>query len=135
MKVVYASTPTQAEKINELIQTFYSTIFPYYFSDDEIQQFSSLNILKPTAEEMGRIGTLKVSYQIITALQTIISILEVPQNTNKYKQIFAKNVQILRENELCFPFELENFKGEGNAKEFNGTTLSIFSESTNSFLI
>ncbi|WP_445486513.1 DUF5365 family protein [Niallia sp. 03133] len=132
MKVVYASTPTQADKINELIQTFYSTIFPYYFSDDEIQHFKSLNVLNPTSEQMDSMGTLKTSYQVIASLQTIISILEEPQNKNRYKQIFEKNVRILEEFELFFPFNLENFNEE---EDFNGTSLSIFSGSANTFLI
>ncbi len=131
MKVVYASTPTQAEKIDELIQTFYSAVFPYYFSDDEVQHFSSLKVLHPTPEQMDRIGTLKTSYQVITSLQTIISILEVPQNKNKYKQIFEKNVNILEEFELFFPFQLENFKEEAY---LIGKNVDIFPESNNSLL-
>jgi len=134
MKVVYASTPTQAEKINELIQLFYSTIFPYYFSDDDIRRFSRLRVLSPTDEQMGRIDTLKNSYQVITSLQTILSILENKGNMDDYKQIFEKNVDILNDLELFFPFSLENFKNRKQI-EMHGTTFSMYTEATNTYLV
>lgn len=134
MKIVFASTPTQEEKINELIQTFYSAIFPLYFSDDEINKFSQLKVLYLTPEQTQVMSTLKTSYQVIASLQTLISILEEPQSKYQYKEMFQKNVMILEEFELFFPFQFENF--EANHKlNASVTNLSIFSESTNEYLI
>ncbi|PKG25393.1 DUF5365 family protein [Niallia nealsonii] len=134
MKVVYASTPTQEEKINELIQLFYSTIFPYYFSDDDIRRFSRLGVLSPTDEQMEQIRTLKSSYQVIASLQTILSILENKENMDEYKQIFEKNVDILNDLQLFFPFSFENFK-DRKETEMHGTAFSMYTEATNSYLV
>lgn len=134
MKIVFASTPTQEEKINELIQTFYSAIFPLYFSDDEIHTFSQLKVLYLTPEQTQVMSTLKTSYQVIASLQTLISILEEPQSKHQYQEMFRKNVMIIEEFGLFFPFQFENFEVNNKLNE-NETNLSIFSESTNEYLI
>ena len=37
VKVVFASTPNQEERIRELVDYFYTSIFPAYFSDEDIK--------------------------------------------------------------------------------------------------
>jgi hypothetical protein len=128
MKVAYASTPAQEEQINELIQTFYTSIFPDFFSDDEINKFSRLNVLRLTEEQAYMLSTLKNSYQVIAALQTIISIVENADECEQYHHLFEKNVEILDEFELFFPFRLDNFSKKDKS-------LSIYAEAANEHLI
>jgi len=128
MKVAYASTPAQEEQINELIQTFYTSIFPDFFSDDEINKFSRLNVLRLTEEQAYMLSTLKNSYQVIAALQTIISIVESADEIEQYQHLFEKNVEILDEFELFFPFRLDNFSKKDKS-------LSIYAEAANEHLI
>ncbi|MCM3030285.1 DUF5365 family protein [Niallia taxi] len=128
MKVAYASTPAQEEQINELIQTFYTSIFPDFFSDDEINKFSRLNVLRLTQEQAYMLSTLKNSYQVIAALQTIISIVENAEESDQYDSLFEKNVEILDEFELFFPFRLDNFTKKDKS-------LSIYAEAANEHLI
>ncbi|MCE4051110.1 MULTISPECIES: DUF5365 family protein [Bacillaceae] len=128
MKVAYASTPAQEEQINELIQTFYTSIFPDFFSDDEINKFSRLNVLRLTQEQAYMLSTLKNSYQVIAALQTIISIVENAEESDQYDSLFEKNVEILDEFELFFPFRLDNFTKKDKS-------LSIYVEAANEHLI
>ncbi|TRZ35907.1 hypothetical protein CEQ21_09790 [Niallia circulans] len=129
MKVAYASTPAQEEQINELIQTFYTSIFPDFFSDDEINKFSNLNVLRLTQEQSYMLSTLKNSYQVIAALQTIISIVEnSDESDDEYDQLFERNVEILDEFELFFPFRLDNFSKKDKS-------LSIYSEAANEYLL
>ncbi|MCM3216200.1 DUF5365 family protein [Niallia taxi] len=128
MKVAYASTPAQEEQINELIQTFYTSIFPDFFSDDEINKFSNLNVLRLTQEQSYMLSTLKNSYQVIAALQTIISIVENSDESDEYDHLFERNVEILDEFELFFPFRLDNFSKKDKS-------LSIYSEAANEYLL
>ena len=135
MKVVFASTPTQEERINELIQTFYSKVFPFYFSDEEINQFERLKVLAITPEKAQLLSTLKTSYQVIASLQTLVNILEDPENKHKYKQVFAKNVNILEELDIFFPFHLDNFKSSSNGDSCNQGNFSMYAEANNSYLL
>ncbi|HWJ77757.1 MAG TPA: DUF5365 family protein [Niallia sp.] len=131
MKVVFASTPSQEERINELIYTFYSKIFPYYFSDKEILAFERLKVLSITPEVSN---TLKTSYQVIASLQTLINILEDPIHKNEYKHLFEKNVQILEEFNIFFPFDIESFttKDNGSSKQ---DMFSMYTVADNQYLL
>ncbi|KAB7666889.1 DUF5365 family protein [Bacillus sp. B1-b2] len=131
MKVVFASTPTQEERINELIHTFYSKIFPYYFSDKEIRAFERLQVLAITPEVSS---TLKTSYQVIASLQTLINILEDPDQKEDYQHLFEKNVQILEEFDLFFPFDLDNFMVNQGSNNKQGE-FSMYIEADNQYLL
>ena len=131
MKVVFASTPTQEERISELIHIFYSKIFPYYFSDKEIRTFERLQVLAITPEVSS---TLKTSYQVIASLQTLINILEDPDHKEEYRHLFDKNVQILEEFNILFPFDIDNFMvdHEGSEKQDG---FSMYTEADNQYLL
>lgn len=135
MKVVFASTPTQEERIDELIQTFYSRIFPFYFSDKEISKFERLKVLTITPEKAQQLSTLKTSYQVIASLQTLVNILEAPQDKHRYKHLFAKNVQILEDLDIFFPFDLGNFRINDNGTSYNQANFSMYAEATNQYLV
>ncbi len=135
MKVVFASTPTQEERIDELIQAFYSKIFPFYFTDKEINKFERLKVLAITPEKAQQLSTLKTSYQVIASLQTLVNILESPEDKHKYKHLFAKNVRILEDLDIFFPFDLDNFKINDNGNTFNQSNFSMYTEANNQYLV
>ncbi|MHC0036860.1 YhcU family protein [Pseudoneobacillus sp. C159] len=132
MRVVYASTPEQEEKIKELIQKFYTDVFPLYFTDEEIREFERLNILNTLDLSFEYFGTLKDAYQVITSLHTLLSILEGSHFTHQYESVFNRNVQTLNEFGLSFPFSYENFSFSRHIKAEN---LSIYTRADNQMLI
>ncbi|WNS76704.1 YhcU family protein [Bacillus sp. DTU_2020_1000418_1_SI_GHA_SEK_038] len=132
MKVVFASTYEQELKIKELIQNLYSKVFPLYFPDEEIKEFERMQVLHTTTRHSEYFGTLKEAYQIIASLQTIISILELPQLEDKYEGVFVKNVHTLEQFGLTFPFSFSQFNG---SKIIKDEVLSIYSKAANEILI
>jgi hypothetical protein len=132
VKVVYASTPEQVEKIQELIQRFYTDVFPLYFTDEEINEFKRLNILHTSESSFDYFGTLKDAYLVITSLQTLFHILEGSHFNHHYEPLFYKNVETLNEFGLSFPFSFENFSFSKHMKVEN---LSVYSRADNQMLI
>ncbi|MCM3567961.1 YhcU family protein [Neobacillus mesonae] len=132
MKIVFASTPSQEEEICELVRYIYSNIFPLYFTDNEISQFEKLKVLNTSKKQFEEIGTLKDAFQVMTSIQTIISILESPQLNEEYAEVFNKNAANLNDLGLFFPFEFEQFE---TAKNMKPVMLSIYSKADNELLI
>ncbi|MDQ1147267.1 MAG: YhcU family protein [Bacillus sp. (in: firmicutes)] len=128
MKIVFASTPSQEEEINELVRYIYSNIFPLYFSDEEIYQFEQLGILRPTED----FSTLKDAFQVMTCIRTLISILESTQLDRHYAGLYKKNVDTLEYYGLSFPFDFEQFVSVGSIKH---SMLSIYTRADNELLI
>ncbi|MDR7238911.1 YhcU family protein [Neobacillus drentensis] len=128
MKIVFASTPSQEKEINGLVRYIYSNIFPLYFTDEEIFQFKQLKVLH-TSEDFN---TLKDAFQVMTSIQTLISILEATQLDDQYSLLFDKNVETLQEFGLLFPFKYEHFQEERCIKNH---MLSIYSNADNELLI
>ncbi|KAA9031612.1 YhcU family protein [Niallia endozanthoxylica] len=132
MKVVFASTPDQQEKIMELIRQLYSDVFPNYFSDDEIAKFERLNVLHISSSQFEKLDTLKDAFQVITSLQTLISILESESLDEQYIETYYKNISILEQYGLNFPFEFQQFV---DLKITGNNELSIYSKAANELLI
>jgi hypothetical protein len=128
VKIVFASTPSQEEEINELVRYIYSNIFPLYFSDEEIYQFEQLGILRATED----FSTLKDAFQVMTCIRTLISILESTQLNRHYAGLYKKNVDTLEYYGLSFPFEFEQFVSVGSIKH---SMLSIYTRADNELLI
>ena len=128
MKIVFASTPSQEEEINGLVRYIYTNIFPQYFSDEEICHFEELKVLH-TSEDFN---TLKDAFQVMTCIQTLISILESSQLEEQYAAVFNKNVYTLKEFGFFFPFEFEQFV---DAKRMKSTMLSIYTKADNELII
>jgi len=128
VKIVFASTPSQEEEINELVRYVYSNIFPLYFSDEEISQFEELKVLDTSLD----FNTLKDAFQVMTSIQTVISILESSPLDEQYEMVFNKNVATLKEFGLFFPFDFEQFM-EG--KSLKSSMLSIYSKADNELII
>ncbi|PLR77559.1 hypothetical protein CU633_10205 [Bacillus sp. V3-13] len=132
MKVVFASTPGQEEKIRELISYFYSSVFPLYFSDEDIKDFERSKILHTTARHFEYFSTLKEACQVIVCLQTLISILELSVQEEKYQALFYKNATILNEFSLYFPLTYGQFF---EARSMKNNVFSIYSKAANELLI
>lgn len=130
VKIVFASTPGQETKVQELVQYFYSNIFPRFFHDDEIKRFEREKVLQPTSNFEG-FATLRDAYLLITCLQTVISILETVELQDEYKVIFEKNASMLLEMGMHFPFLYHHFHRETIKVEM----LSIYSQPANQYLI
>ena len=128
MKIVFASTPSQEEEINELVRYIYSNIFPLYFSDEEICKFEQLGILHPTED----FSTLKDAFQVMTCIQTLISILESSPLDEQYAALYNKNVDTLEEFGLSFPFDFEQFL---SVKGMRHSMLSIYTKADNELII
>ncbi|GIN62788.1 hypothetical protein J27TS8_27810 [Robertmurraya siralis] len=135
MKVVFASTPDQEEKIKELVKTFYQDVFPLYYSDKEIEKFEDLKVLHTSTRHFEYFGTLKEAYQVITSLQTLISILESTTLLVKHKSMFQRNVAILKEYGLFFPFDFEQFFEADLDKENDNGSFSVYTKAANELLI
>jgi hypothetical protein len=132
VKIVFAATPEQAEKVKELVQYVYSGIFPLYFSDREIREFEQHNVLRASTRHFDSFDTLKDAYKVITSIQTIISILELYEPKNEYQTVFDKNVSLLNEQDLYFPFSFDQFKDNWN---INSEMLSIYTNADNEWLV
>ncbi|MDQ0273628.1 DUF5365 family protein [Cytobacillus purgationiresistens] len=129
MKVVFASTAEQEQQIGELVERMYSDIFPLYFSDDAIKEFEGLNVLKTTQEYFG---TLKEAYQVMSGLQTILLILEEEKLKIEHETIFNRNVQILDEFKISFPFTFDHFYGD---QSFKNSQVSMYCKANNGYLL
>lgn len=132
MKIVYASTPEQENHIEELVSYIYSDIFPFFFSDEYIMKLEELQVLEPTEEDVHMNGTLKEAFCVISSLQALIAVLETLKNGQthrKYKEIFIKNVNLLKKHGYSFPFSMDHFLCPKN------NYLSKFSKPTNQILV
>ncbi|MFJ7727965.1 YhcU family protein [Neobacillus sp. NPDC097160] len=127
MKIVFASTPSQEEEIIGLVRYIYSNIFPLFYSDEDICEFEQLKVLH-TSEDFS---TLKDAFQVMTCIQTLISILESSLD-EQYEDVFNKNVSTLKDFGLFFPFEFEQFV---DAKRLKNTMLSIYTKADNELII
>jgi len=130
VKIVFASTPDQEEKINELVRRFYRDVFPVYFSDKDIKKFEKQNVLTNDADQ--RDGTLKEAYHVIASLQTLLAIFETSKLSSRYLTLFDKNVETLNECGLFFPFEYKQFVA---AKEKKTSLFSTYTRAANKLLV
>ena len=129
MKVVFASTPEQRIKIMELTKQLYSNVFPNYFTDEEIEEFKKQNILRFTTNQFEQIDTLKDAYQVIASLQTLTLILEGETLDDQYMETYYKNVSILEEYGVQFPFDFNQFVDSKNDQ------ISIYTKVANDLLV
>ncbi|MEI5906379.1 DUF5365 family protein [Bacillus spongiae] len=133
MKIQSASTEMQEEKIRNLINYFYVRIFPMYFSEQEIQLYKKMNVLYISPQNREFLGTLRESFTVISCLDTLISIIEssdVNQNQHHYEQMFVRNVEILSQKDVFFPFSYALFVQKLN--QFD--PLTVFDKPANEYL-
>jgi len=129
VKVAFASTEDQIEKIEELVQYMYQEVFPTYFTDRQILDYKSKKVLYLANNPFKQVNTLKDGYQIISSLQTIISILELKRDSHHYEQLFQFNKYFLEQYDIYFPFEYEQFTRKTRM------SISMFEKAANDLLI
>lgn len=132
LKIVFASTPGQEEKVVELAKYFYTDIFPLYFTDEDIHEFERLEVLHTRPEQFERFSTLGDAFQVITSMQTLISILESGHIPEKYQSMFRKNVQTLTDYGICFPFNYSQFS---DSKHVHLDYISTYTKAANRLLL
>lgn len=132
VKIVFASTPDQEKEINEKVRYIYSNVFPLFFSDKEMKEFERLKILYISNDQFKDFSTLKDAFQVMTSLQTIISVLESVPLYDYYSALFNKNVDTLQKLGLFFPLEFEQFV---EAKNIKKCSCSIYTKPANELLI
>lgn len=136
MKCVIASTNEQEKKLEELIDYIYSAIFPRYFTDQQIKEFLDLGVLQIDAEQLVRLYTLKTAFQVMSSLQVVITILEMPFAGTEMvhrEKLLEKNIRNLNKCELLFPFTYQYFLNA--SKERTNIMLSKFVNPANKILI
>ncbi|WP_338470547.1 DUF5365 family protein [Niallia sp. XMNu-256] len=131
MKVVFASTPEQRTKIMELTKQIYCDVFPNYFTDKQIREFEKDNILRFSSNQFQQMDTLKDAYQVIASLQTIIHVLQ-SDNVSQYMDTYYKNISILEDYGVEFPFELKQFVDSRMDKNEN---ISVYTKVANELLV
>lgn len=135
MKVLFASTKDQEEKIIESIDYLYREILPRYYDDEKITEFKKMGVLAFGEHHLENLGTLKEAYQVIASLQTISVILEQKnyQSLGKhYEEIFERNVAILKQFNISFPFHFSQFD---YTKKLTIESFSMFKRAANEMLI
>ncbi len=131
VKIVYAATEEQMDKIAELVRHMFTEVFPDYFTDEEITAFQRDRVLALPDDPTEQIGTLKAGYQMIASLQTIISILETEEHERDehYAGLFEFNKFTLEQFGLHFPFSFSHFQKK------HTDTFSMFKKAANRLLV
>lgn len=115
MKVVSSSTAEQEQEIANLVGRFYESVFPNYFTEDEILHFKELGVLQPNKSTFTYTGTLRDAYQVMTCLQVLLTIMDKKDKVNSNaperhsEELFMRNVTLLNEYGIFFPFGYNHF--------------------------
>lgn len=116
MKIVFSSTLEQEQEIEGLVSKFYHSVFPKFFTTDEIQHFQEIGVLEANKNDFSYNGTLRDAFQVITCLQVIMSVLEKKREDHsslsqcKLEKLFEQNTTLLNQCGIFFPFNYEHFK-------------------------
>jgi Family of unknown function (DUF5365) len=112
MNTAYAATKEQEGYIHYLVNYFYTNIFPYYFADEQIHEFEKWQVLSLQEKRVKYNGTTKEAFQIISSLQSLITVIEYVGKSGdcgRYRDVFQRNVELLRRYGIMFPFAIEQF--------------------------
>ena len=96
-----------------LISYFYQSVFPKYFTDEEIEHFKEIGVLQNVNSRHIYYGTLKAAFQIMTCLQVLTFLLEKDRGCGMaadQEKLLIHNIQLLNESGCFFPFSPENFQ-------------------------
>ena len=110
MKIVLGSTKEQDKTIDQLLIKLRYSILPLYVSEEELSAYDSMGLLQFNSQRNLYTGTLKEAFQVMAALQTVISIIEKVDEHPKYEEKFNINTGLLNYYGLFFPFTLHSFK-------------------------
>ncbi|WP_051348436.1 DUF5365 family protein [Peribacillus kribbensis] len=139
MRVVYASTTEQEQEIAELVQFFYESVFPLYFTKKDIMKFKEMGVLQTTTKTYDYFGTLKDAFHVMTSLNVILTVLEKKRMNldnldcaeDRLEELFFTNASLLNKYGIYFPLSFDQFSYLHNpAKDLN-----LFTAPANQLLI
>lgn len=139
MKVVSPSTEEQEQEIASLVRYFYESVFPNYFTEEEILHFEEIGVLMPNKSTFTYFGTLRDAYQVMTCLQVLLTIIDKTEKENsmvterKSEELFTRNITRLNECGIFFPFDYQHFlqMNENASKEWQMVNVQV----ANSYLV
>ncbi|MFJ8244694.1 DUF5365 family protein [Peribacillus asahii] len=138
MKIVLSSTVEQEQEIANLVSYLYDSVFPKFFTEEEIRHFQEIGVLQVNKSDFPYSGTLRSAFQVIACLQVMIVILEKKEqdassvDSELVKQ-FEQNITLLNEYGIFFPFYYKHFNRI--QKESPKNTNMMYTQPDNEFLI
>ncbi|MGM9923162.1 MAG: DUF5365 family protein [Bacillus sp. (in: firmicutes)] len=114
MKIVFSSTDEQEQEIEKALHNLRSVVLPRYIPNRDLEQYNAIGLLQFSTHGGKYNGTLKEAYQLMTSLHTITSIIAyinsaVEEEKSQYELLFMRNVEILNDLGLLFPFTFNCF--------------------------
>jgi hypothetical protein len=115
VKMVFPSMEEQEQEIAILVERFYQSVFPKYFTKSEMLHFQEIGVLQPNKSTHTYFGTLRDAYQVMTCLQVLLSILDKKEKENsfvidsRFEEMFQHNITLLNECGIFFPFYYDHF--------------------------
>lgn len=115
VKIVFSSTVEQEQEIDNLVTEFYHSVFPKFFTENDIQHFQEIGVLQTNKDDFSYNGTLRAAFQVITCLQVIKAVLEKKVENHsasiqlRLKKTFEQNNTLLNQYGIFFPFNYEHF--------------------------
>ncbi|MEC1501400.1 DUF5365 family protein [Bacillus sonorensis] len=122
MRIVKAATEEQESYIQELASELFQ-VFPLYFNKQKIKELKQQGALD--FKEYEYKGTLDESFQIITSLQLIHTLLTKPKRqwVLKDRELFDKSSKKLNDCGLYFPLTSSDFFPVNTDSEKQGIQL------------
>ncbi|OES43994.1 DUF5365 family protein [Domibacillus iocasae] len=106
MSMLMSSTIEQEEKIKSLCSYLSKQVFPRYIQEEFVEVEKLFSIDGKTLEY---VESLDDASRVITALNTIISILETSSISSGYEALFTESIHTLQSYQIAFPFPLSFF--------------------------
>ncbi|WP_050182256.1 DUF5365 family protein [Domibacillus robiginosus] len=109
MSILMSSTIEQEEKIKTLCSYLSSQVFPRYIHSELVEMLEEENLFSIDDKQLEYVESLHDASRVITALNTIISILETSSLSTQYEALFTESIHILQSYQIVFPFPLSFF--------------------------
>ncbi|WP_046175441.1 DUF5365 family protein [Domibacillus indicus] len=109
MSILMSSTIEQEEKIKSLCAYLSKHVFPRYIEPELIGMFEAEKLFSIDNKTLEYVESLHDASCVITALNTIISILESSTISSHYEALFTESVYTLQNYQIAFPFPLSFF--------------------------
>ncbi|MCP3761570.1 YhcU family protein [Domibacillus sp. A3M-37] len=109
MSMLMSSTIEQEEKIKTLCSYLSRQVFPRYIQSDLVEMFEAEKLFSLDDKTLEYVESLQDASRVITALNTIISILETSSISYSYEALFTESIHTLQSYQIAFPFPLSFF--------------------------
>lgn len=109
MSILMSSTIEQEEKIKTLCSYLSKQVFPRYIQSDLIEKIEAEKLFSLDDKQLEQVESLHDASCVITALNTIISILETSSLSTQYEALFTESIHTLQSYQISFPFPLSFF--------------------------